>query len=100
MAILLLLTLSSNVIYFLPSNIKKLLYEEVQRRKNFDKEMFLVFKQEGNDSYIIYLNTDPNASEKFWIQNSNRAIFLEKQLVIPFYFSPDQTFSYSEKRKM
>lgn len=89
----------SNVIYFLPSNVKEILYKEVHKEKKLNKEMFIVFKQDRNDSYIIYLNTDPNDSEKFWLQNSNRAIFLEKQLIIPFYFSLDQTFSYSEKGK-
>lgn len=86
----------SDIIYFLPSNVKEILYKEIQKRKQLNKEICLVLEQESPDIYILYLNTVSNESEKFWLQHSNRTIFLEGQL-IPFYFYSDEYFSFAEK---
>lgn len=89
----------SDVVYFLPSNVKDALYKEVQKHQKLNKEIFIVLEQENQYNYILYLNTDPNESEKFWLQNSKKVVFLEKKLLIPLYLSMDQTFSYPEKGK-
>jgi hypothetical protein len=105
MIILLLLMLSCqtqkvkpSIIYFLPSNVKEILHKEIQKRKGDGKKIYVVFEKEDSDTYLLYLNTVSNDSETFWLQHSNRAIFLEGEL-IPFYFYSDEYFSYAEDGK-
>jgi len=105
MAILLLLIVSCqtqkvkpSIIYFLPSNVKEILYKEVQKRKGANKKICIVFEKGDSDTYLLYLNTVSNDSEAFWLQHSNRAIFLEGEL-IPFYFYSDEYFSFAEDGK-
>lgn len=87
----------SNVLYFLPVSVREVLTKEIKKKNSIDKDVFIVLEQENKEVYVLYLNTNPNKSEKFWLQYSNRAVFLEKNLIIPFYFYMDEIFSYSEK---
>jgi len=87
-----------DLVYFLPSTVKEILYKEVQKRKQSNKELCVVFEKENQDTYVLYLNTISNESEKFWLRHSNRALFLEGEL-IPFYFYSDEYFSFAEDGK-
>ncbi|KFE98927.1 hypothetical protein IX39_16105 [Chryseobacterium formosense] len=87
----------SDIIYFLPASVKEILYKEVQKTEEKKKNIFFVLDKENEDTFVIYLKTDYNESEKFWLKHSNRSVFLEKQLIIPLYLSIDHIFSYPEK---
>jgi len=89
----------SDIIYFLPASVKEILYKEVQKTEKKEKNIFFVLDKENEDTFVIYLKTDYNESEKFWLQYSNRSVFLEKDLIIPLYLSIDHIFSYPEKGK-
>jgi hypothetical protein len=89
--------IKSDLIYFLPSTVKEVLYKEVQKRKKEGQKICVVFEKDDQDTYVLYLNT-ASESEKFWLQHSNKAIFLEGEL-IPFYFYSDEYFSFPEEGK-
>lgn len=88
----------SEIIYFLPSSVKEILIKEIQKRKMEGKNLYLVLDKGNENTYVLYLNNISDSSEKFWIDHSNRSIFLNGEL-IPFYFYMDEFFSYPEKGK-
>ncbi|WP_106914775.1 hypothetical protein [Chryseobacterium aurantiacum] len=61
-----------------------------------DKKVYMVLDKENKDIYTIYLNNLSNSTENFWIEYSNRAVFLNGKLV-PLYFYSDEYFSFAEK---
>ncbi len=86
---------NSDIIYFLPSSVTKILNHEVQKMGE-DKKVYMVLDKENKDIYTIYLNNLSNSTENFWIEYSNRAVFLNGKLV-PLYFYSDEYFSFAEK---
>jgi|GEM_PF-301608 len=91
--------LNSDIIYFLPSSVNEILHEELQKRNKNNNEVYVVLDKENKDTYIIYLNELSNSPEKFWVEHSNRSIFLQKKL-IPLYFYSDEYFSFAEEGKV
>ncbi|UOU97978.1 hypothetical protein MUU74_15970 [Chryseobacterium daecheongense] len=85
----------SEIVYFLPSSVKEILSKEIQKRKMEGKNLYLVLDKGNENTYVLYLNNISGSSEKFWIEHSNRSVFLNGQL-IPFYFYMDEFFSYPE----
>lgn len=86
---------TSDIIYFLPTSVTEILNKEVQK-KGFDNKVYVVLDKENADTYILYLNNLSNSPENFWVENSNRSVFVEKKL-IPLYFYADEYFSFAEK---
>lgn len=86
---------NSDIIYFLPPSVTKILNHEVQKMGE-DKKVYMVLDKENKDIYTIYLNNLSNSTENFWIEYSNRAVFLNGKLV-PLYFYSDEYFSFAEK---
>ena len=76
------------IIYFLPSSVNEKLSEEIKRR---EKEVYLVLDQGNEGTYVIYMNNKNVSAEKFWVENSNRKVYLEGKLV-PLYFYSDEYF--------
>ncbi|NML59405.1 hypothetical protein [Chryseobacterium cheonjiense] len=86
---------TSDIIYFLPTSVTEILNKEVQKRGK-ESKVYVVLDKKNEETYILYLNNLSMPSENFWIENSNRSIFLEKRL-IPLYFYTDEYFSFAEK---
>jgi len=80
----------SEIIYFLPSSVNEKLSEEIKRR---EKEVYLVLDKGNEGTYVIYMNNKDVLAEKFWVENSNRKVYLEGKL-IPLYFYFDEYFSH------
>ncbi|MBO4232704.1 hypothetical protein PG593_03810 [Riemerella anatipestifer] len=86
---------TSDIIYFLPSSVTEILNQEIQKR-GINNKVYIVLDKENVDTYVLYLNSLSNSSESFWIDNSNRSVFVDKNLV-PLYFYTDEYFSFAEK---
>ena len=82
----------SEIIYFLPSSVNEKLSEEIKRR---EKEVYLVLDKGNKGTYVIYMNNKNISAEKFWVENSNRKVYLEGKL-IPLYFYSDEYFSHPQ----
>ena len=82
----------SEIIYFLPSSVNEKLSEEIKRR---GKEVYLVLDKGNEGTYVIYMNNKNISAEKFWVENSNRKVYLEGKL-IPLYFYSDEYFSHPQ----
>lgn len=85
----------SDIIYFLPSSVTEILSKEVQKR-GLDSKVYLVLDKENESTYILYLNNLSVSPENFWVETSNRSVFIGKKL-IPLYFYADEYFSFAEK---
>lgn len=85
----------SDIIYFLPTSVTEILSKEVQKR-GVNNKVYIVLDKENADTYVLYLNNLSNSPENFWVENSNRSVFIEKNLV-PLYFYADEYFSFAEK---
>lgn len=86
---------TSDIIYFLPTSVVEILNKEVQKR-GVNNKVYVVLDKENADTYVLYLNNLSNSPESFWVENSNRSVFVEKNL-IPLYFYTDEYFSFAEK---
>jgi len=86
---------TSDIIYFLPSSITEILNKEIQKR-GISNKVYIVLDKENVDTYVLYLNNLSSSPESFWIENSNRSVFIDKNLV-PLYFYADEYFSFAEK---
>ncbi|MCJ8155556.1 hypothetical protein MKJ01_17495 [Chryseobacterium sp. SSA4.19] len=86
---------TSDIIYFLPSSVTEILIKELQKR-GIENKVYVVLDKENKDTYILYLNNFSISSENFWVENSNRSVFIEKKL-IPLYFYADEYLSFAEK---
>jgi len=86
---------TSDIIYFLPSSITEILNKEIQKR-GINNKVYIVLDKENVDTYVLYLNNLSSSPESFWIENSNRSVFIDKNLV-PLYFYADEYFSFAEK---
>ncbi|MEY8759947.1 hypothetical protein [Chryseobacterium tongliaoense] len=85
---------NSDIIYFLPPPVTEILNKELKKR-NWDDKTYIVLDKENTDTYILYLSS-VDSSKNFWVEHSNRSVFLQGKL-IPLYFYSDEYFSYAEK---
>lgn len=88
----------SEIIYFLPFNVKEKISEKLKTINNLDEVSFTL----GNDNagnYIIYLNQPKEDEYKFWINNTNRTVFIDGKLY-PIVFETDEYFSYPENKEI
>lgn len=88
----------SEIIYFLPFNVKEKISEKLKTIDDVNKISFTL----GNDTagnYIIYLNQPREDEYKFWINNTNRAVFIDGKLY-PIVFESDEYFSYPENKEI
>lgn len=84
----------SKITYFLPSDVRIKILEKLKTIKEPEKISFVL----GNDelgNYIIYLNNHVAGESKFWVENTNRVLFLEDKFY-PLIFEADEYFSYPE----
>lgn len=86
---------TSDIIYFLPPSVIEILSKEVQKRGG-DSKVYVVLDKQNEDTYVLYLNNLSSSPENFWVENSNRSVFIERKL-IPLYFYADEYFSFAEK---
>jgi hypothetical protein len=83
-----------DIIYFFPPPVKDILIKELQKRGT-QNNTYMVLDKESEDVYIVYLS-NPNSLGNFWVEHTNRAVFLQGKL-IPLYFYSDEYFSFAEK---
>lgn len=87
---------NSEIVYFLPSTVRIKILEKLKTIKDTEKTSFVL----GNDelgNYIIYLNNPVAGESKFWVENTNRVLFLEGKFY-PLIFEADEYFSYPESK--
>lgn len=87
---------NSEIVYFLPSTVRVKILEKLKTVKEPRKASFVLGNDESGN-YIIYLNNDTVGESKFWVENTNRVLFLEDKFY-PLIFETDEYFSYPENR--
>ncbi len=86
----------SEIVYFLPYSVTHEIVKKLKTMNNVDDVSFVL----GSDklgNYTIYLNKKSKEGDRFWVQNSNRVVYIDGNYY-PLIFTTDEFFSFPESK--